>query len=92
MEELTARLTDWRDMLAEQSGQANRLLRQVIVGKLTMTPGEDGYRFTGTGTMQPIVAGLVPHNLASPTRYNLWPAVRCHSNSMLITFVSRPER
>ncbi len=66
VEELSARVNDWRALLAEQSGEANRLLRQVLVGKLTMTPSEDGYRFTGTGTVQSLVAGLVPHNLASP--------------------------
>jgi DNA invertase Pin-like site-specific DNA recombinase len=65
VEELTARLTDWRALLEEQSGRANRLLRQVLVGKLRMTPGDDGYHFRGTGTVQPVVAGLVPHNLAS---------------------------
>ena len=62
VEEFTARLTDWRALLEEQSGQANRLLRQVLVGKLRMTPGEEGYHFRGTGTVQPIVAGLVPHD------------------------------
>jgi hypothetical protein len=72
MEELTTRVTEWRSLLEQQSGDTNRLLRQVLVGKVTMTPGEDGYRFKGTGTVQPIVAGLVPHNLASlmPASWN----------------------
>ena len=67
--DLSARVAEWRTLLASQPEQANRLLRQVLLGKLTMTPVEEGYRFEGVGTVEPILAGLVPHNLASPTGF-----------------------
>ena len=69
VKELSGRLAEWRTLLQQEPSHANRLLRQVLVGKLRMTPEEHGYRFTGTGTIEPIVAGLVPHNLASPTGF-----------------------
>ena len=59
--EAHCRRPNWRALLAEQPAEANRLLRQVLVGKLTMTPSEEGYGFARTGTVQPILAGLVPH-------------------------------
>jgi hypothetical protein len=36
------------------------------MARVTFTPREDYYEFTGTGTMQPLIAGLV-QKLASPT-------------------------
>lgn len=39
------------------------------VGRLTLHPLEDrsGYRFTGEGTLWPVLRGVVPQNVASPT-------------------------
>ena len=48
IQELTARLANWRARLAEQSGPANRLLRQMISGKLMMSPSKKGYRSLGS--------------------------------------------
>jgi hypothetical protein len=40
----------------------------LLVHRLTCDPQEaEFYRFRGTGTLGPIVADLLPQNLASPT-------------------------
>jgi hypothetical protein len=51
---------------------AQRLLGRLIVGRLTLFPLPDhtGYRFTGEGTLVPLLSGLVPQNVASPTGTN----------------------
>jgi hypothetical protein len=45
------------------------MVRELIVGRLDFRPNGDGdsCEFRGVGTLQPIIAGVVPHNLASPT-------------------------
>lgn len=45
------------------------MVRELIVGRLDFRPNGDGdsCEFRGMGTLQPIIAGVVPHNLASPT-------------------------
>jgi len=46
------------------------MVRELIVGRLDFRPNPDEgyYEFRGVGTLQPLIAGFVPHNLASPTR------------------------
>jgi hypothetical protein len=41
--------------------QAQAVLKMLVAGRLAFAPQTDGsYRFTGTGTVEPVVAGLVP--------------------------------
>ncbi len=44
------------------------MLKPLIEGRLTFTPREDYYEFDGTGTIQPLISGLV-QNVASPTGF-----------------------
>ena len=47
-------------------GQAQQVLRRLIIGRLTFTPHTDGYyAFSGKGTVQPLL-GSVVRMLASP--------------------------
>jgi hypothetical protein len=59
--DLDTRMTEWRDVLQTTDpagvGAANRLLRQLLVGRLVLHPEVDHYRFEGVGTLQPILVG-----------------------------------
>ena len=50
---------------------ARGLLKQLVVGRLEMTPHrEEGYyTFRGTGTLLPVIAGTVPQSVASLTGF-----------------------
>jgi hypothetical protein len=67
-------LADWRSLLHEHPPRARALLKQLIVGRLQMTPHrEEGYyTFNGTGTLLPVIAGAVPQSVASlmPASWN----------------------
>ncbi len=69
--DLEKRLADWRGLFGRHVGQTRQLLRKLLVGRLTVTPDvrEDGRyaRITGTGTLEPLVRGLCPSMVASPT-------------------------
>ena len=71
--EVQARLADWRALLRDHTPQACGLLKQLIVGRLEMEAdrGKGLYRFHGTGTLLPLVSGIippfVPQSVASPT-------------------------
>ena len=69
LRDLRGRLEDWRAVLHDETPRAHKLLKQLIVGRLEMTPATDrsGYAFRGTGTMLPLLAGVVPQSVASPT-------------------------
>jgi hypothetical protein len=59
--ELQERLTDWRELLRDDTPKARGLLKQLIVGRLNLEPQAAGfYRFRGTGTLEPLIAGIVP--------------------------------
>jgi hypothetical protein len=66
--DLQERLSEWRSLLHDQTPRARGLLKQLIVGRLQMTPNrEEGYyTFNGTGTLLPVIAGAVPQSVASP--------------------------
>jgi hypothetical protein len=68
MADLGEQLTNWRALFTGNSAQARGVLKQTIVGRLDMVPNRsDGsYAFTGTGTIEPLIAGVVPHCVASP--------------------------
>lgn len=67
-------MTDWRSMLQDRATHGRRLLKQLIVGRLEMQPNleERCYEFRGTGTLLPVVAGVVPQSMASlaPASWN----------------------
>jgi site-specific DNA recombinase len=88
--ELEQRIGEWRTLLRQHVEQAQQLLRRLIDGRLVLTAEEDSdgryYRFNGLGswwrlvaglgpTWRPIVAGLRPHMVASPTGFEpvFWP-------------------
>ena len=65
---LRSRLQDWRERLREHPEQARVMVRELIVGRLDFRPNPDEgyYEFRGVGTLQPLIAGFVPHKVASP--------------------------
>ena len=69
------RLADWRGLLRWHPVQGQQVLERLIDGRLTFEPTADGeeryYRFTGTGTVEPLLAGQVVQKLASPTGKNI---------------------
>jgi hypothetical protein len=62
MADLRARLEDWRELLREETPHARGLLKQLIVGRVLMEPDRERvcYRFRGTGTLLPLVEGIMP--------------------------------
>ena len=68
---LRERVEDWRGLLRLQQGQ--QILRRLFVDRLTLTPDEQKgrrcYTFSGTATLGKLVAGVVPHKLASPAGF-----------------------
>ena len=81
--ELEARLALWRSLLTDNATQARGVLRQLIVGRLALYADADGrgYRFTGTGTLAPLLESIIPtslsvsRKLASPAGFEpaFWP-------------------
>ena len=69
--DLRARLADARALLHDEAPKARVLLKRLIVDRLRMEPSRGGfYRFTGAGTLLPILSGImppVPQSMASPT-------------------------
>ena len=65
---LRARLRDAKGVLVDNPAEARQLITRLIVGRLLMTPHpEEGfYRFTGEGTVEPLLSGILPQSLASP--------------------------
>ncbi|HEY7365259.1 MAG TPA: HNH endonuclease signature motif containing protein [Methylomirabilota bacterium] len=68
-------LGDWRGTLRQETPEARRVLQALLAGRLTFTPGPEGYTFSGPGTVAPIIAGLVAKGISAPTR-TIPPALR----------------
>lgn len=68
LEDLQDRLSDARALLRQETPRARALLQQLVVGRLTMMPNqeEQSYTFKGTGSLVPMLAGVVPQSVASP--------------------------
>jgi site-specific DNA recombinase len=70
LETLREKLTDWKDMLQQETGPARQALRALLAGRLIFTPqerdGERFYTFEGAGTISPVIAGVLPKAFASP--------------------------
>ena len=60
VDDLRARLHDWQAVLRGAIPEARALIRLLIVNRLTMEPTERGYRFSGEGSVRPILEGVVP--------------------------------
>jgi site-specific DNA recombinase len=58
-------LVDWRGLLRANVAQGQQALRRLIDGRLTFTPTGEYYAFRATGTIAPLLAGVV-QKLASP--------------------------
>ncbi len=72
---LESYLLDWRGLLRANVQQGQQVLKRLIEGRLTFTPREDYYEFHGTGTIQPLISGVVQvvQDVASPTGLDtLW--------------------
>src|SRR4029453_10806747 len=63
-EDLSALLQEWRGRIGGHPQQARQILSKLLVGRLTFTPKtENGvafYEFTGSGALEPILAGVLP--------------------------------
>jgi hypothetical protein len=70
MAHLREAMADWRGLLGKRGVATRNALKQLIVNRLAMEPTEDehgrGYRFSGTTTIDAVIAGILPSNLASP--------------------------
>jgi hypothetical protein len=65
-QQLHGYLKDWQKLLMGHVGQAQQVLRRLVIGRLTFTPQADGYyAFAGKGTVEPLLGGFV-RKLASP--------------------------
>jgi hypothetical protein len=53
LEDLRARVAEWRVLFHDQPGRARDVVKQLIVGRLEMTPNQPArlYTFEGIGTM-----------------------------------------
>ena len=57
---LESYLRDWQGLLRGHVHQAQQIVRRLVKGPLTLVPQADGYyTFTGVGTVQPLLAGIV---------------------------------
>jgi len=79
MPEVRRRLTDWRAILSEETGQARQMLRTLLEGRLVFTPRPEAQavEFVGQGDFGRLFAGLAPllQAVASPTGFEpvFWP-------------------
>lgn len=67
--DLEHRLGEWRSLLQDRAQHGRRLLKQPIIDRLDLTPNLDEryYDFRGTGTLLPVIAGVVPQSVGSPS-------------------------
>ena len=70
-ERLREVLRQWRQTLTNNPTQARLMMRKLVEGRLVVQPKEDDdgefYEFQGQGTLTPVVSGVLPHKLASPS-------------------------
>ena len=68
--DLERRIRDWRQLLRCRTAQGRQILQTLIDGRLLLTPHADQapgyYTFERTGSLVGLLAGIVPHKLASP--------------------------
>jgi hypothetical protein len=69
-QQLEGYLVDWRGLLRANVQQGQQILRRLIKGRLTFTPCGDHYEFSGTGTIKPLIGGVIQ---MSDTRWGMFP-------------------
>jgi len=69
--QLTGYLKDWRRLLRENATHGRQVIGRLIVGRITFEPCGDTYPYRVTGSVQPMLAGLV-HSVAFPTGFKRW--------------------
>ena len=66
---LRVAVTEWRGALGRQVGQARQIVTKLLAGRLTFVPerrnGLSGFRFQATGTVDKLIAGVVPGSLST---------------------------
>ena len=72
-------VAEWRGVLGRQVAQARQIVTKLLADRLTFVPerqnGRGGFRFQATGTVEKLIAGVVPGELstlqtvASPTGF-----------------------
>jgi hypothetical protein len=69
---LTA-VEQWRSTISKRSPEGRRMMQALIEGRLTFMPKVDEkgahYESRGTGTLDGIISGVLPHKLASPAGF-----------------------
>lgn len=72
---LRAAAGEWREVLGRQVPVARQIVQKLLAEKITFKPeerdGQLGFRFEATGTLERLIAGMVPGGLAS----GVFPAV-----------------
>jgi hypothetical protein len=68
--DLQNRLDGWRELLKRQTMEARQIIRNLLVGRLAFTPGQDEegslYTFTGQGSISAILSGVVRQDVSNP--------------------------
>jgi site-specific DNA recombinase len=68
---LEKRIKDWKGLLRRHAPQGAQILKKLVDGRLILTPHNGQavpyYTFSGTGTLNGLIGGLVPHNGVSLT-------------------------
>ena len=66
---LRGAVTEWRDVLGRQVAQARQIVTKLLADRLTFVPecrnGRRGFRFQATGTVDKLIAGVVPGQLST---------------------------
>lgn len=70
-QQLEGYLVAWRGLLRPNVAQGQQDLRRLIDGRLAFTPRDGYYEFSGTGTVEPVLGGLV-QKLVSPRGTGRW--------------------
>jgi hypothetical protein len=56
---------DWKAKLRGSVPEARQALQALLQARLVFTPTADGYTFEAPGTVEPIIAGLVPQGIGT---------------------------
>ena len=66
---LRGAVTEWRAVLGRQVAQARQIVTKLLADRLTFVPecrnGRRGFRFQATGTVDKLIAGVVPGQLST---------------------------
>lgn len=81
-EAVRQRLAGWRELLRANTAEARRIMAKLLKGRLVFTPKRDGdrefYEFSGEGTIQPVIEGIVPEAI---TTFGVPSGIRLHGGT-----------